>query len=62
MCPHGPSRSLELRDALKESGAVPFSAGMSPDEILQLCCLAFYFSFHFPLSPVFFCVRAWVML
>lgn len=56
MRPHGPSRSLELWDALKESGAAPFSAGISPDEILQLCCLAFSFSFyfHFPLSPVFF--------
>lgn len=53
MCPHGPSCWLELWDALKESGTTPFNAGISPDGILQLCCLAFYFIF--PLS-FFFCV------
>lgn len=41
MCPHGPSRSLELWDALKESSAAPFSARISPDGILQLCSLTF---------------------
>lgn len=55
MCPHGPSCSLELQDALKESDAAPFSAGISPDGILQLSSLAFYFSFYYPPPhPVFF--------
>lgn len=53
MCPHGPSRSLELWDALKESGTAPFAAGISPDGILQLCSLAFYFIFLLSLfSPL----------
>jgi len=54
MRPHGPSRSLELWDARKESGTAPFSAGVSPDGILQLCCLAFYlFPPSCPSCPVF---------
>lgn len=52
MRPHGPSPSLELWDALKESGTAPFGAGISPEGISQLCSLAFYFIF--PLSSFFF--------
>lgn len=42
----------------RRAATAPFSAGISPGRIIQLCCLAFYYSScFFPLSSVF-CVCA----